>query len=116
MSDRRLHALLRKFKAVWKERDRRGLVIEMPHAARTEGVMVTKALFERLTDAFESRWLAGQSTFEIWFGVVRDSKQTLTFSAVSPGVAQLSCKLVQPWKRNETPVRTFNIQIEIAGR
>jgi hypothetical protein len=47
----------------------------MRHAARTKGVLVTKGLFDRLTDAFENRWLAGQNTFEIWFGVARDFPQ-----------------------------------------
>jgi hypothetical protein len=29
----------------------------------------------RLTDAFESRWLAGENTFEVWLGVVQDFPQ-----------------------------------------
>jgi len=75
MSDRRLNALRRKFKAVWRERDRRGVVIQMRHAARTKGVMVTKGIFDRLTNAFERRWLAGENTLEIWFGVSGDFPQ-----------------------------------------
>jgi hypothetical protein len=72
MSDRRLKALRRKFKAVWKERDKTGVVIEMTHAARTKGVTVTKVLFDRLTHAFEERWRSGQNTFQIWSGVWKD--------------------------------------------
>jgi hypothetical protein len=72
MSDRRLKVLRRKFKAVWREREKMGVVIEMPHAARTKGVLVTKGLFDRLTDAFEMRWRLGQSTFQIWSGVWKD--------------------------------------------
>jgi hypothetical protein len=75
MSDRRLKALRRKFKAIWTELDRTGVVIEMPHAARTKGVMVTKGLFDRLTDAFEERWRAGQDTFTVWCGVWKDFPQ-----------------------------------------
>jgi hypothetical protein len=75
MSDRRLNALRRQFKSAWKERDRKGLVIEMRHAARAKGVMVSKDLFDNLIDAFCSRWLLGQSTFEIWCGVVTDFPQ-----------------------------------------
>jgi hypothetical protein len=84
MSDRRLNALRRKFKAVCKERDRMGVVIEMPHAARAKGVLVTKGLFDRLVDAFVHRWLAGQNTFEIWCGVVRDFPQADEGSNMPP--------------------------------
>jgi hypothetical protein len=45
MSDRRLRALRRKFTAIWADHDRKGVVIEMPYAARTKGVLVTKGLF-----------------------------------------------------------------------
>lgn len=72
MRDRRLKALRRKFKAVWKARDKVGIVIEMPHAARATGVMVTEGLFKHVTNAFISRWLAGQDTLTIWSGVCRD--------------------------------------------
>src|SRR5262249_25206054 len=75
MSERRLNALRRKFKAVWKDQDRRGVVLMMPHAARCKGVMVTSGRFDRLTEAFETRWLLGQSTFQIWSGVVKDFPQ-----------------------------------------
>ena len=72
MADRQLNALRRKFRAVWKERDRMGVVIEMPHAIRSRGVMVTQGLFNEVADAFVSRWLLGQDTYQIWDGVVRD--------------------------------------------
>jgi hypothetical protein len=49
-----------------------GVVIEMPYAARTKGVLVTKGLFDQLTDGFAMRWRSGQNTFAIWCGVMRD--------------------------------------------
>jgi hypothetical protein len=64
MRDRRLNALRRKFLAAWKEQDRRGVVIELPCAARSKGVRVTKGLFDRLIDAFESSYRAGRAAFE----------------------------------------------------
>jgi hypothetical protein len=70
--EKRLADLRRKFRAVWKERDKMGVVIEMPYAARSKDVLVSRGLFHRLTDAFEKRWRNGQNTFAIWRGVLRD--------------------------------------------
>ena len=43
-----------------------------PTPLRSKGVMVNQGLFDRVADAFVSRWLAGQDTFTIWSGVMSD--------------------------------------------